>query len=323
MLSPKMSPLSRQYLAQSISKYLKFLRQIKSASFHTSKSYAIDLGQFLKAWEIEIFLEEKDGKNYLTRVSPSVADLCWEEKDLVALAHQALLQWADLKASSRNRKVACLKSLFKWLHEEGILETPLQDQLRAPKVPQKIPHFISVDEAMTLLKSLKKDLREGRPESVREMSLFLLIYGGGLRVSEACQLKWKDIDSDSGSLRVWGKGGKERVVALPPMAQNWFKNLPREEEYVLGTAVLNTRTAYEWVRQRGARAGLLKPLHPHALRHSYATHLLGGGMDLRILQEALGHSSLVATQKYTHLGVDQLARSLEVHHPLAKRKGSC
>ncbi|MCB0362325.1 MAG: tyrosine-type recombinase/integrase, partial [Bdellovibrionales bacterium] len=93
-------------------------------------------------------------------------------------------------------------------------------------------------------------------------------------------------------------------------------SLPRKGEYIFGDRPLNPRKAYEWVREAGKQAGLLKNLHPHSLRHSYATHLLSGGMDIRILQELLGHQSLSATQKYLHLGIDKLALTMEQHHPL-------
>lgn len=317
MSNSKASPQNRQSLAALICKYLKFLQMVKSASVNTSKSYATDLGQFLKPWGIEIFISVEDCKTYNVICEPKSCEVLWSESELLALAQQALLNWAPLAASSRNRKVAALKAFFKWMFQEEILTSPLHHSLKAPKVPQKIPHYISMDEALAVIQSLKTDLEAGRGVH-QELSLFLLLYGGGLRVSEACQLKWNQLHLEEAQLRILGKGGKERVVSLPSAALNWFKKQPQADVYIWGATPLNPRTAYEWIRQRGARAGLLKPLHPHALRHSYATHLLAGGMDLRILQEALGHSSLVATQKYTHLEMDQLARTLSRHHPLSK-----
>lgn len=317
MHSKKVLPQNRQHLADAISKYLKFLQLVKSASLNTSKSYATDLSQFLSPWGLQVRSVEDDGKNYTVYCDQKGRKVTWSEPELLSLAHTTLLSWGHLKASSRNRKVACLKSLFKWMHQEGYISSPLQDQLRAPKVPQKIPHFISMDEAMSLIKSLKDDLHRGVAVE-DELSLFFLIYGGGLRVSEACGLKWRDMDFERSQIKVRGKGEKERMISLPPIANNWLKKATRKGDFVFGNEALNPRKAYEWIRQRGLKAQLLKPLHPHALRHSYATHLLSGGMDLRVLQEALGHSSLVATQKYTHLGVDQLARALAAHHPLSK-----
>lgn len=126
---------------------------------------------------------------------------------------------------------------------------------------------------------------------------------------------------DSRAARIRGKGGKMRVIALPPLSWAALLAVPKAGQYILGgEQALSPRLAYDWVRECGRRAGLLKPLHPHALRHSYATHLLTSGTDLRILQELLGHASLAATQKYTHLSMDNIARSLEKHHPLSASK---
>ncbi len=167
-----------------------------------------------------------------------------------------------------------------------------------------------MDEALALIRAL--------PEGFSR-ALVLLLYGGGLRVSEAAQLRWKNLVAESQSIRVVGKGARERVVALPDSVWKALAALERKNEFVFGEALSN-RKAYEWIRQAGQTAKLLKPLHPHALRHSYATHLLTSGADLRVLQELLGHKSLAATQKYTHLSLDHLARSMEKHHPLSASK---
>jgi integrase/recombinase XerC/integrase/recombinase XerD len=187
-----------------------------------------------------------------------------------------------------------------------------------------------VDETLAVLHSYdKKDLSL---QNLRDKALFLVLYGAGLRVSEACHLKWTDVKFSSRSLRVMGKGSKERLVILPSLAMEILQKLRKisANNFVFvfsgGTEALNSRVAYEWVRARGAKAQLMKPLHPHALRHSFATHLLTSGANLRTLQELLGHESLQATEKYTHLGVDHLARTLETHHPLngvPSRKKAC
>lgn len=172
----------------------------------------------------------------------------------------------------------------------------------------------------TLLASLKNEIENGdRERAERALLLILLLYGGGLRVSEACRLEWTHVANEGRVLRVRGKGAKERIIALPPIAARRLLQARGgcEGPYVFGFEPLSTRKAYEIVRQAGARAGLLKPLHPHALRHSYATHLLASGANLRTLQELLGHQTLQATERYTHLSIDQLARTLENYHPLS------
>ena len=162
----------------------------------------------------------------------------------------------------------------------------------------------------------------GRELSMRAetAALFFLLYGGGLRVSEACRLKAKDVDWEARVVKIMGKGGKERLAALPPQAFQHLRPLRGGGgPYLFGAKPLPERKAYDMIRNLGRRAGLLKPLHPHALRHSFATHLLSGGADLRVLQELLGHKTLAATEKYTHLDLDQLARTLEARHPLYQK----
>lgn len=288
-------------LFEAIDKFLKYMDFVKNSSPLTLKAYKIDL-------------EQAFGVRQASRAS----DGALEEGALLALAREALNQWASLSLASRNRKSATLKSFLGWAYQENLLERDLSPLIVCPKVPRKIPHFLSVDEALAVLKSYDEeefDLVRGR-----DQALFLVLYGGGLRVSEACQLKWTDVHFARRSLRLNGKGGKERMAILPQLGIEVLKRLRAlsPDPFVFGAAVLNPRTAYEWVRTRGAKAGLMKPLHPHALRHSFATHLLTSGANLRTLQELLGHESLQATEKYTHLGIDHLARALESHHPLSQ-----
>ncbi|HRO67853.1 MAG TPA: tyrosine-type recombinase/integrase, partial [Pseudobdellovibrionaceae bacterium] len=203
-------------------------------------------------------------------------------------------------------------------HAEGWTEGDLSNRLTAPKIPHRLPHYISVDEVTAVLKSFpeKASLVEQRKKV-----LFLLLYGGGLRVSEACRLKWTSFSERLA--RVLGKGGKERLIPLPHLTLSELyklRSLSEGSEFVFGDSPLHPRKAYDWIRSGGRQAGLLNDLHPHALRHSFATHLLGQGANLRTLQELLGHESLRATERYTHLGIDQLARTLENAHPLGEKK---
>jgi integrase/recombinase XerC/integrase/recombinase XerD len=184
-----------------------------------------------------------------------------------------------------------------------------------------------VDEVITVLKYLNSDFKtpEDKKKADHQKTLFLLLYGGGLRISEACNLKWKQVHLNEQKILVRGKGNKERYSVLPHFCTehlNYFKKSyhDKNNEFVFGEQALNPRTGFEWIRQLGAAAGLINNLHPHALRHSYATHLLASGTNLRTLQTLLGHSSLQATEKYTHLSVDHLARLVEQTHPLTKLK---
>jgi site-specific recombinase XerD len=303
----------RPNLADLACKYLKYLTLQRTASEHTSKSYANDLSQFLAPLGVQKILYTSADPGPSFQISWKKTQVLSGDlnKQNVTLVREVQDRWATLSAASRNRKLAVLRGFLRWLFEHRHVPEDLSLRLIAPKVPQKLPHFLSVDEALALLKS---------PADREVRALLMLLYGGGLRVSEACQLQWRDLVTDARSIRVLGKGGKTRIVSLPRLCWESLTSLPKTGNYVFGCVPLSTRRAYDWVRKAGAKAGLLKPLHPHALRHSYATHLLTSGTNLRVLQELLGHSSLAATQKYTHLHLDHLARVLENHHPLSASK---
>jgi integrase/recombinase XerC/integrase/recombinase XerD len=180
---------------------------------------------------------------------------------------------------------------------------------------------LSIDEIFSLLRSIQSESPSLKRQ--QELVLVLLLYGSGLRVSEACSLQWKQIKWDRRQIHLRGKGDKERLVIIPKPCLQALKNLSQVEKdspYLFGAEPLQTRAAYDWIRQRGVRAGLHTPISPHSLRHSFATHLLVSGANLRTLQELLGHSSLQATEKYTHLGLDQLTKALKNHHPLGDRQ---
>lgn len=282
-----------------IAKFLKYQRNISSFSEQSLKAYAGDLKQAFGD-KLKIVTNPKE---------------IWEE------SRGALKLWSGLSLASRNRKIATLKSFFNWLYDQKLSEVNYANQLICPKVPRKIPHFLSVDEAMSVLNYI----HSAPPTEMlkKQKSLFLLLYGAGLRISEACALKWKNLNLSEQKILVLGKGNKERYAILPVFCTQHFESLlckKNNEVYFFGEAPLSTRAGYELIRKLGASAGLMNPLHPHALRHSYATHLLASGTNLRILQKLLGHESLQATEKYTHLSVDHLARLLDQTHPLVKLK---
>jgi site-specific recombinase XerD len=295
-----------------ISNFLKYHENIKTCSPLTLKAYALDLKQ--------AFVTNKPKK------SGSPADF----EGLWLIARDTLNQWSKLSLASRNRKIATLKSFFKWLFTEKNAPKDYGMLLVCPSVPKKIPHFLSVDEVISILNSIDKRLPELTVEKdilylEQQRILFLVLYGGGLRISEACNLKWKDIQFKERRILIMGKGSKERFAILPAFSFEYLEKFKNKysavsAEYVFGIQPLHTRIGYEMIRGLGVLAQLLNPLHPHALRHSFATHLLSSGANLRTLQALLGHESLQATEKYTHLGVDHLARLLEQTHPLVKLK---
>lgn len=321
-------------LAGALHKYLKYMSFIESSSSHTLRAYRLDLEQAYGT------LPELQGEELEGLTPPPTGEKPDPEFEsmVLELSRSAQRSWSDLAAASRNRKVATLKSFLGWLHREAWVARDLASRLPMPKVPQRLPHFLSVDEALTLIRSLQLKAARGDASAERDLILVLLLYGGGLRVSEACALAWSQVQlapdgaatvarsvANLGQLRVRGKGDRERVVILPELVrQELARSFTRREgPFVLGgDAPWSTRSAYARVRAAGAEAGLLHPLHPHALRHSFATHLLQSGANLRTLQELLGHSTLQATSRYTHVGLDELARTLEARHPLSERLAS-
>lgn len=318
VLSGKGDGVKKLQLQNAISNFLKFMAFVKTASPLTLRAYWVDLSQ---AFDLprEALVEgagpvgTKDF-NIEGRLFRS-AGPSFTEKELLNRARDAMNGWGRLSLASRNRKAATLKSFFGWCYQESLTESDLSTRVHCPKVPRKLPHFLSVDEIISITKSFDED------DSIEEQALFYLLYGGGLRISEACGLEWKRVSGRQ--IRVLGKGSKERIVPLPDIVVKILKELRAQQApktpYVFGSEPLDTRKAFTWIRRRGEKAKLMKLLHPHALRHSYATHLLSGGANLRSLQELLGHDSLRATEKYTHLGMDQLARMMEKTHPLGKK----
>ena len=317
-------------IKQFIYKYLKYLEFNKLSSSHTLRAYRIDLRQFFNSYT-DVFLSSLSTvqKKLLSDLSHN--ETAFLKKSDLKYINSAFLitilekqkkmsfkKWARLSPAAQNRKYACVKSFLKWLFIEGLIEKDLQTQVRLPQVPHRLPYYLSVDEALCLVRTVQKAKKDHfTPENQRDLILILLLYGGGLRVSEACELNWKQVDFGKGVLRIKGKGRKERLCVLPEVALTELKRCRQKSDLVFKK--LSPRKVYNRVKHWGQKAGISKPISPHILRHSFATHLLNSGSDLRSLQELLGHESLSATQKYTHLQMSHLAKLLETRHPLRRK----
>jgi integrase/recombinase XerC len=289
----------------------------KNASQNTLRSYEGDLLQFL---------------SYLTLQGdlPS-ASIDWKDINPLLIRSYLceLISKGNMK-SSVARKLASLRTFFKYLLRQGkIVFNPAQ-RVASPKLPRKLSSFLSADEATALLESADAPT----PQGLRDRSILEVFYGGGIRLSELVGLDLSDLDMEAGLIRVLGKGGKERVVPIGSYAISALREyLARRDEFFPPakkgergeTAVflnrwgsrLSGRSVSQIVLKYLRKSGVSHHITPHSLRHSFATHLLDGGADLRAIQELLGHARLSTTQRYTHLSMDKIMEVYDKAHPKA------
>jgi site-specific recombinase XerD len=225
--------------------------------------------------------------------------------------------------ASVQRRIASLRTFYKWALREGLVQSSPAEKLMAPKTEKKLPRVLEVDEASKLVEDpAGEDWRR-----TRNMALLEIGYGSGLRVSELASLAIQDLDLEVGMLKVRvGKGKKERLVPLGEAAIAACRAWLSERGEKPGALFINNRGGplsvrgmYDVVRASGAKNGLAG-VHPHALRHSCATHMLSAGADIRSIQELLGHETLTTTQRYTHLNLEQLREVYLRAHPHAREE---
>jgi integrase/recombinase XerC len=221
------------------------------------------------------------------------------------------------------RKLAAVRSLFKFMLREGVIATNVARLVRTPKAPKSLPVVMTAEQTNTLVDGVAADKLE-RPYPARDLAIFELLYGCGLRVSELVGLNLEDFDFGDRWIRVRGKGRKERQVPFGAKAANALDRYLATRSSADRAVFLNHRGVR--LTDRGAR-GIVKfyarmitgdsSIHPHSLRHAYATHLLSDGADLRAIQELLGHSQLSTTQKYTQVSLTDLLAVYDKSHPKA------
>jgi integrase/recombinase XerC len=242
-------------------------------------------------------------------------------------SYAAKIHRLGLGGRSIQRKLSALRSFCRYLIRQGMLSSNPAQDIRAPKTPRKLPHNLDIDRIQGLL--------DGRADdwlSQRDLAMMELTYSSGLRLAELVDLDLQDIDLPQSEARVFGKGRKIRVVPVGRKArevlQNWLKVRAihcAEGESALFINRSGTRLSHRNVQQRFRRwalkQGFDSRLHPHALRHSFATHLLESSGDLRAVQELLGHANLSTTQVYTHLDFQRLAQVYDKAHPRARKSG--
>lgn len=287
--------------------FLNYLRFEKRYSQHTIISYQNDLEQFLS-----FVIAEFDGPG-IAEINAAIVR-SW-------LAH--LKQEEDLTAKSINRKISTLKSFYKFLMREGIVEATPMSIINAPKINKRLPVYVEEKDIQTLFDYVEfSDDWKGRTEKL----VLQLFYNTGMRVSELVNLKTSQIDSAYNHIKVLGKGNKERIIPvnkeLIANLQDYIKHKPGDGNS--GQVFVNekgkplyARQVYNMVKKNLSLVTTVNKKSPHILRHSFATHLTSNGADLNAVKELLGHSSLAATQVYTHNNIERLKEVFKKAHPKA------
>ncbi|MGD2126529.1 MAG: tyrosine recombinase XerC [Desulfobacteraceae bacterium] len=305
-------------IAELIERFIHTLKSEKGYSDHTIRNYRIDLGQFLNFLIEEKGFTGKEGKPGLDAI----------DFHLIRAYFGRL--YGRCRRSTIARKLSALRSFFAFLERSGLsLSNPAAD-VSTPKQEKYIPSYLPVDEMFRLLD--RPDRK--KPLGLRDLAMLEVLYSCGIRVSELVGLNLSSIDFSQRLVRVVGKGKKERIV---PVGKEALKALRLYIDATLplrkkaggdlrdGPLFINfrggrlsTRSIGKIVKKYGRAGGLISDVTPHSLRHTFATHLLDGGADLRSVQEILGHVSLSTTQKYTHVSLDKLMEIYDKAHPRSK-----
>ncbi len=296
--------MEKKEIRSIVGRFRRYLEYEKNLSGNTVRSYMTDVGQFAD------FVV----KNGLLLSEMNVGDI----------NRYIATRFTLNSKTSTARKVAAVRTFFRFLNIEKIAEGNPAQSATAPKRAKSLPSFLSVDEIYALLKTIDS---ENGPRALRDRAMFELAYSSGFRVSELVSVKLDDIDFDQSTVRVMGKGGKERIVPMGSKAEAAIKDYlsvrrnlkPNTDRIFVGSKKtgITSRSVARIIKRYARAAGIKKNVSPHTLRHSFATQLLGGGADLRAIQEMLGHSSLSSTQIYTHTSVEQLMEIYDKSHPRA------
>jgi integrase/recombinase XerC len=287
--------------------FLSHLQTERQASAHTLRSYEHDLSLYCR------YLSETQREN----TDPRAVDA------LRLRRYSAWLTGQGFAASTVARRLASLRSFFRYLRRQGLVAVDPSAGLRNPKQARRLPRLLRVDEVIRLLDSVAVEGGAG----VRDRAMLEVLYGGGLRVSELVGLNLDDLDYEQEMVRVRGKGRRERLCPVGPMAMHWLGCwVPLRRPKIAGEKAvflnqrgtrLTTRSVGRLLEAHLLRTGLVNMASPHTLRHSFATHLLDRGADLRSVQELLGHRHLTTTQIYTHVTQERLLDIYHETHPRA------
>jgi integrase/recombinase XerC len=304
--------------ARAVQRFEVYLAAERRSSKHTVAAYVADVASLAR------FCAEKRGASLELRAVDKLLIRGW-------LAQVS----KGVSPTTLSRKLSSVRAFFTYLERQSAIDKNPVTLIQSPKLRRKLPTFLGAAQAASVMEApLETPLRE--IDQLRDSALLELLYGSGLRVSELTALDLEHLDLAREEVRVFGKGRKERLVPVGEKAREALERyLARRSEFrhpkrgdqeprALFLGRLGRRIGVRWVQKLVQRYGALgagrADLHPHALRHTCATHLLEGGADLRMIQELLGHSSLSTTQRYTHVSLDRLMAVYDQAHPLAKRR---
>lgn len=293
------------FLKQEIEQFAAYLETERNVSPHTLSAYRSDLAQLL------VFVYREKGES----ISAGEIDYILLRRYLAGLSK-------NTKKSSIGRKLAAIRSFFRFLLRRGLIEKNPAELIATPKKEQKLPFHLDIDQVTTLMEAPE----DHEKYALRDRAILELLYSSGLRVSELTGLNISELDLFGGVVRVNGKGGKERIVPVGSFAvealQSYLEG--RDTSDFNGALFLNTRggrinrrSVARVIDRYAMQIAAFKQISPHTLRHTFATHLLEGGADLRAIQDMLGHASLSTTQKYTHVSIDRLMDVYDKAHPKA------
>jgi integrase/recombinase XerD len=290
--------------------FLTYLTIDRGLSEQTVKAYKIDLNNFLS------LLESYQVKEY---TSIEMKHLNYFMQNMFDLG---------LERTTISRKIAAIRSFYKYLLSEKLIDTDLSKNLELPKRIQKIPHVLEINEVEQFL-----DFKAITKYEIRNQAMYELLYATGLRVSELLNLTFNQLYLEKRFVKVLGKGNKERII---PFGEESYEAL---RSYIIGTRdqflkefdtpyvflnkngnKLSRQKFWKMLKEHAIRQGILKSISPHTLRHSFATHLLEGGADIRIVQELLGHQDISTTQIYTHVSLGKLQSNYNQYHPRSRRE---
>ncbi len=302
---------SRESIEKLVYNYVRYLEAERHASPYTVRNYTHDLRHFLE------FLNIKN-----------VATLGEVDRHLLR-RYIASLQEQGFEKSSVSRKLSALRSYYGYLMQQTFISSNPVLTVSSPKLEQRLPSFLSSDEVTRLLEAPDTTTPQGQ----RDRAMLELLYASGLRVSEIAGLDLGSVNLEAREIRVWGKGSKERMVLIgTPAASALDRYLREGRRQLLGSSKtealfinrygkrLSQRSLQKAISRYALKAGLDKRVFPHMVRHSFATHLLDGGADLRVVQELLGHANLSSTQIYTHVTQSQARKVYLAAHPRAKKE---